>query len=251
MRRFTTPLIALAMLALATPALAQGGNISLAYFVTASDQDVPDLEAGIREHNEWHARQGDTWTWVVYEAITGDVPEYVYASLGHSWADLDSPTVDLRADSENWAETGGEHSRRTTSNIWRNLPDISRPRDSDEPPPIVLVIEFRIRSDSEQEITHAATKFKAAVEGANVPIYYNWYAVDSSDEPPTWFVAIPFNDFASLDGFGDEDPFAALMRGVYGEVEADQIAELFEENMRPISNRMWVFRPDLSYLPEQ
>jgi hypothetical protein len=252
MKRLTGMFLALAVFAIAVPLSAQEGNLAYGYFVTADDADAPALEEGMRQHAAWHGEQGDTWTWVVYQAMTGGIPEYVWVSPGHMWADFDNPVIDEAADIVNWAKTGAPHSTTVTGTMWSTWTDVSRPPPAGEIVPIYEVLEFDLNATTEgrEALLHTFGKIKDAMDAQNVPFQYTVNEVESSDEPPSLFVAIAHASFAELDG-GDPNGLQALLLQAYGHAETAHLMRTLESNLSPISRRFWAFREDLSYMPEQ
>lgn len=114
---------------LAVPAAAQDGNLSLAFFMTVDDANVPQLEEGIRRHNSWHQRQGDTWNLSGPEGATHFV--VVPAS---SFAEFDiegpePPEILAQAygmtEARNILEMFSGAMTFTASRIWVLRPDLS------------------------------------------------------------------------------------------------------------------------------
>jgi hypothetical protein len=249
MKRLTRFALVLATLGAIVPLHAQQGNLSLGYFMTADDAHAPQLEAGIREHVAWHRSQNDTWSWATYQAMTGGI-EYVMVSPGHMWADLDNPAIDMAADLANWAETGAPHTATVEANLWSSWADVSMPPPVAEPVPVYEVLEFDYTATTEGRaaLLNAFAKIKTAIEGGPVPLQYTINEVESSDEPPTLFVAIAHQSFGELDG-GDPNGLQTMLAQVYGHVETMQIMRALEGYLSPRARRFWVFRPDLSYVP--
>ena len=234
-------LVAFATLATALPLSAQDGNVAIAHFITIDVKDMEAVEESIRDHNQWHAQQNDTWTWGTYQAFGGGT-EYAIVSANHTWADLDNPSVDMSADAAEWASS--DAAELTTGDelwIWENLPDISNAPP--EPMAIVNVLEFQVHGD-EEDLLLAAGKFReAAGDGA----YYQWARVMSNDKPLTYFVAVWANTFEELGAPGPTP--IEILRAQHGVAMTNALSEAFGSAATNTSNRIWVFRPDLSYIP--
>ena len=229
---------------LAVPAAAQDGNLSLAFFMTVDDANVPQLEEGIRRHNSWHQRQGDPWNWQVWQAMTG-APEYVYISSGHTWTEFDTPTIDLAEDSKDWAKTGGPHTESVSTVIWEDLLEASRPPTGQ--PTIVQVFEFTMNPGGDEAFTYAINKYRAAVESTGSSARFVWGDIVSGPEGATHFVVVPASSFAEFDIEGPEPP--EILAQAYGMTEARNILEMFGGAMTLTASRIWVLRPDLSITP--
>src|SRR5436309_4866286 len=56
------------------------------------DGDTVDFEAGYIRHLDWHRQNKDTWTWYGWTVWAGERQRwFVYATFGHSAAEMDSP----------------------------------------------------------------------------------------------------------------------------------------------------------------
>ncbi len=154
------------------------------------------------------------------------------------------------ADNANWIETGARASGTVNAVIWQMLEDLSRPWSATDTVPIVEVLEFRLRPgmQADEEFRYAMSLVKEAMESQNVPFNYTVNIVESDDGPPSAFIAIPHQSFAELDG-GDPNGFQRMLIAAHGHAGMVQIADMFDENMRPTSRRFWILRPDLSHLP--
>ena len=248
MRYSLSFLVGLAALGLALPAGAQDGNIAQAVFLTVETTDVPDFEEAAIEHVEWHADQGDTWTWPAYQAVTGGQVEYVYVTVGHEWADFDNPSVDAAADQAHWARSVARYTATEEGFFWELLPEFSNSPPDPGAFPLVQVIEFEVNSGGDEAALYGFQKFKEATDmapGAGPP--YQVTSVVSGDGPPGYFVALWAPNFAAFGAEGPTPPEILIL--AFGEVEGRQIADDFAAATTITSSRIWTLRPDLSYFP--
>jgi hypothetical protein len=244
MRHVLPFLAVLPLFIAAVPLRAQEGNLSLAFFVTVSDENVSEIEEAIRDHSDWHADQGDTWTWNVWEALGGE-NEYVYISGGHTWADLDTPHVDMAADQAEWEGNGARYSDTSEMQMWMDVPEFSRP-PADQPA-VAQVIEFSMNPGGEEAFAEAMNKLRAAFEAVQPDATYGVSQIVSGPEGRSGFVAIFGSAFADFDAMGPELP--VILGQHYGEVEARVILEMISNAVTFRQQRIWAFRPDLSYAP--
>ena len=132
--------------------------------------------------------------------------------------------------------------------FWVDAPAVSNPPADPTAFPIVQVIEFEIKSGGEEAVSHGMEKFKEAVDmagGGGPP--FTWARVVSSSGPPSVFVALWAESFAA---FGAEGPTPLqILVGAFGEVEGRQISDDFSAATTNTSSKIYVFRPDLSYVP--
>jgi hypothetical protein len=238
----------MAMVAVAP--LAAQGTVGMAYFLTVSDENVPQLEEGLKEHLRFHEAQNDTWVWNMYQALGGG-QEYAAVSAGHMWADLDNMPIDVAADAADWARTGAPHSESIEVVIWDTWIDVSIPPAPDAPPaPIVQTVEFDFdgSNDGQQAIRAAMKQFHDVVSAAGAPFQYTWNEVVTRDGGPAMFAAIFLQNFGGLDA-DDPDAMQAMLEGALGRHEAREMMLTFEKHLTVTNVRFWVLRPDLSYTP--
>ena len=236
-------LVGIVALGVALPAAAQDGAISVAGFMSVRDENVTDLEEGILEHNRWHQDQGDQWAWDVWQAVTG-TPEYVYISSGHDWADFDNASIDVSQDHHNWAETGGQHTRSSTTYMWQALPDVSL-GDATELPNVVQVFEFSMNSGGDEAFAHVLAKYHEAAQAVAPNDDFSWTAVVAGPEGTTHFVVSPAGSFSDF-GMDTLEP-PEVLAAHYGMTEARALMEMFAGAMTFKQSRIWARRPDLSF----
>ena len=236
--------LGLAVLVVATPAGAQDGNISMGAFVTIDAKDTEDFEEAAREHAQWHASQGDTWAWPAYASLGGGV-EYAFVTSGHDWSDFDNPPVDMAADQLAWASGPAEYATSEEIAIWESLPEFGEP--SAEPSALVQVIEFEVNPGGDAAVLHAMGKFKEAVDMGGGGGNFGWSRVVSNDGPPTYFVAVFADSFAELGAPGPNPE--EIMTAAFGATEARMMGDAFDAAATVVSSRIWILRPDLSYMP--
>ncbi len=100
MRMITVSFVVVSMLLLAVPAVAQdkGGNIVAVHCNIVQPGAAAKYEEGFMKHMDWHGKQNDPWTLLVWQVITGpDSGTYCSGSFGHNWEDFDNPRLSADA----------------------------------------------------------------------------------------------------------------------------------------------------------
>ena len=65
------------------------GDVSQVYFVEPKAGETLQWEAAYGKHVEWHESKKDTWSWPVWEIITGErAGHYAIGTSFHHWKDL-------------------------------------------------------------------------------------------------------------------------------------------------------------------
>ena len=90
------------------------------------DGDTVDFEAGYIRHLQWHKQQNDPWAWYGWTVWAGERQRaFVYASFGHSAADLDN-AVDPAGDERDNIVNVTPHAHFAGSALYKYLPQLSR-----------------------------------------------------------------------------------------------------------------------------
>jgi hypothetical protein len=245
MRAVTPFLASAAALLLAGPASAQGGPVTMGHFMKVEPENVMAFEEATREHMAWHADRNDPWAWPVYQAMTGEGLEYAGLTPNHSWADFDDPPVPMDEDMAHWLDIGGDLVASIEASAWVSMEEVSNP-PTGAAPPIVQVYEWEI-TGNEEALMHIIQMYKEAVDEMGLDFPFGWSRVVSNEGPPRIFIAIWFNSFAELDQAGPGP--MQIMAEVHGEYATRNAAEAAAAAWRSVGSRIWVLRPDLSYLP--
>ena len=76
MRKMGLCVVGVCLVLLTFPAVAQddGGNISEIWFFSVNPGMEKQFMEGYKRHMEWHRAQNDTWSWIVWEVLSGDAP---------------------------------------------------------------------------------------------------------------------------------------------------------------------------------
>lgn len=90
------------------------------------DGDTVDFEAGYIRHLEWHRQVKDTWTWYGWTVWAGERQRwFVYATFGHSAAELDNPVLPADDEKDNIVNVT-PHAHFAGSALFEYLPGLSR-----------------------------------------------------------------------------------------------------------------------------
>lgn len=236
-------LAVLAAAVVAMPAAAQDNLITLGVFVTVRTENLPRFEQQMREHNDWHASQSDPQPWATYQALTGH-GEYAVLAPNMTWASMDAPALDMGTDVAHWAESGARYVDTEEVVLWTNLPGGNPPDDAGQYP-VIQVYEFEINAGGQAATMNTIEKATEAL--AATGIHFQWSAVISQDGPPSTFLALWFQNFAEL---GTPGPGAdQIMADAFGAGQGARILAEFSRATTARSSQIWMFRPDLSYMP--
>ena len=247
MRLSTTSVALFATMTLAAPAIAQ--ELAISVFTTVATENVPRFEDAARAHSEWHGQQNDTQAWPVYQAFTGRSAEYVFVAPNMTWASMDNPSLDMADDQAHWTQTAAQHVESEDIQLWTQMTAASNPLPDEMGAdyPVVRVVEFEILPGGDGAFLNAIRMFKDAMDAQAPDLYFAWNRVVSADQPPGAFIAVWAPSFEEL---GAPSPSPLTRMGEQFGVEAAGAAsEAFNRSVRTTADRVWLFRPDLSYMP--
>ncbi len=97
------------------------------------DGQTVDFEAGYVRHLDWHRQNRDTWTWYGWTVTFGERQHwFVYASFGHSAAELDSPVSPADDERDNILNVL-PHADFMGNALYEYLPGLSRGNGNPQP----------------------------------------------------------------------------------------------------------------------
>ncbi len=164
------------------------------------DGDTVDFEAGYIRHLEWHRQARDPWVWYGWTIWAGERQRwFVYATFGHSAADLDMSVAPAEDERDNISNVT-PHARFVESGLYEYLPGLSRGTGEPEPTP-------RVELTTVELVPGAARAFEAAV-GAVQPKLQGetlWYRMVAGGTAPRYVRLRPRPSLSAiLDGKGEQ-----------------------------------------------
>jgi hypothetical protein len=264
---FASAALALLGTTVITPAAAQDAPpppVVWFYEMSVDITDNPEFVEGMEGWVQRIAEDGETWTWNVFESVTGP-PKYVIMSPWHDFADFDrGPIVDQarqEANDEWFQENLAPYFHDPVSVMMVARGDISLPLPmGDEPPPLWNVIEFEYTEGSSEgylAVTNAFMKVREAFEAVNAQAAavgadaggYNVFDVIYTEGANRMMVALPLTQFADLDG---QDPlgFFNAMVATHGHEDAVMIDRVMTKYLKQTRSHLWAHRTDLSHMPD-
>ncbi len=243
--RITAPLsFALAATVPVTTAFAQEGTISQSFTQIVKTQNVAQFEEAYKNHLKWHRQNNDTWTWNMWSTVTGELGRYIVITDDHTWADFDSPPFDVQADNADAIAKLGRFVESVASGFARAMTEVSMPAAN--PVPLAQVIEFSLKSGKDGDFLHVIGKFAEAAKQVNWPGRFVWLANESGGTAD-YILVIQHENWASFAPL--EMSFPAVLEEVYGRQEANALLDMISKAVESETERTWIHRPDLSYVP--
>ena len=247
------PLIALLLALAAVPALADSHEepaIVRSYDLIVEPEDQAAFEAGMKKQVEWYEKNDETWHWHTWQWETGEnMGHYVFRSPGHHLKDLDARSERGAQARAYFMKQVGSHLEAMRGSIDKVMNDLSNwPQDLGTVP-MVEAIEFKVHYGMSEAFVHATTKIHKAITESGWPVHYAWLTIVSGGEVPTFWLVIPYQSYAEMEG--PEKPFWAMMEEMIGRAESDALKAELTRCVRSQHSGLARFRPELSYIPAE
>ena len=243
--------LAVLVAVLAAPAFSQEkpGTIARVFVTQVKPGMVQQYEEGRKRHMDWHRKQNDTWTWTVYQVVTGDAEgQYVVITEDHHWKDFDAWDAKMAAgDEADGAANLSPFTAGSTSSFYKFMADISRPPAGQSQPKMIEVLHFIVKQGSEPAFTGMMKKIDRAIKKTNWPVNYLWYELANGGEGPHYVLVIPHDNWASMED--PEVPFPAMLEKGLGKIEATAVLQGIGKTIQRQWSEMLQYRPELSYTP--
>ena len=229
---------------------AEPGNIARATINTPMPGMRAAYEDGVKQHHQWHREHKDSWTYNVWEQVSGPgTGNYVHRTAGHHWADFDQSRFDAQAHSANAAENIWKHRAATETQFSFLVRSLSTIGELEAPPAMVVVTTVKVKPGKGSQLMSAIRANREARKqvGKSREFYVNWLV--NSGVNRTVLMVSPRENWADRGGPLGENQ--AVLTEVHGEREARLIMDRFSEAIEESTSAVFVHRPDLSYHPDK
>jgi hypothetical protein len=221
---------AVLLIGLAVPAplaaQAERGPYARIAVLRPHDGKTVDFEAGYIRHLDFHRQARDTWVWYGWTIWAGERQRwFVYASFGHSAADLDRPVAPAEDERDNVANVT-PHAQFVGNALYEYLPSLSR--GTGEPQP-----SARLELTTVDLVPWAAKRFEAVLGAAQSGLRGEtlWYRMVAGGAAPRYVRLRP------------RPSLAALLDGMEEQALPDGVDHLIEKTTVEILT----LRPTMSY----
>jgi hypothetical protein len=250
MRRKSIVLLSVFVLLVTLPASAQFPSKSVAEIYEVKPKAGADYEAAHKRHIEWHRQQHDTWSYAVWEIISGERSgTYIGGTFGHDWKDFDQRAKMEEADLANFRQTMGPAVQSIAASYWLHRADLSLPVEGQTgPDPYAEVITFFLKPDAwEPDVEESIKRINDALRKGNPAIHGVWYQLLNGG-PDALVLAIDHKSWGDFQPSGKE--FFTVLTEAYGTQLTRSLFRMFGENISATRSEIFHYRPDLSYTPE-
>jgi hypothetical protein len=190
------------------------------------DGKTVDFEAGYIRHLDFHRQARDTWVWYGWTIWAGERQRwFVYASFGHSAADLDRPVAPAEDERDNVLNVT-PHAAFVGNALYEYLPGLSR--GTGEPQPTA-----RLELTTVELVPWAAKRFEAVLGAGQSTLRGEtlWYRMVAGGAAPRYVRLRP------------RPSLSAVLEGMDVQALPDGVDHLIEKTTVEILT----LRPTMSY----
>ncbi|MCK5377411.1 MAG: hypothetical protein KAJ97_10030, partial [Acidobacteria bacterium] len=169
MRKIQLILIALMVLAVAAPLMAQEEGkppmtVAKNHFIDVSPGQALAFEEAYKGHIQWHANMNDTWYWHTWQVVNGEnFGQYIIRTGGHQWSDWDEHAEFSKEDGAHfWKNVAGFVQDISSVMVVSNM-EISNWTEDYGMPTMVEVTVFHIKGEYSRAFYSAVEKLHEAI----------------------------------------------------------------------------------------
>jgi len=238
-------LVPASMLAQSSPNMVAAVNVT-----TPKPGTTAQWEAGRKEHSAFHASQKDAWPVFVWQILSGDrTGSYASVEPGHHWSDFDAHEAFDKLDEPEIAKSILPYSAGNTMGLYIFRNDLSRTQPPATPAKMSTIISFSIIPGHGNDFADALKKINAGLQKSKYPDQPSrWYQLANGGDAPQYVLVIDRASWADLES--PEKTMTAALKEAYGDA-GPQLLEQLDRACSKITTELWVYRPDLSYIPQQ
>jgi hypothetical protein len=145
------------------------------------DGDTVDFEAGYIRHLEWHRQAKDNWTWYGWTIWAGDRQRWlVYATFGHSAAELDNPVNPADDERDNISNVT-PHGQFLGHALYEFLPALSRGTGEPQPVPRCELATIEVVPGTEHDFEAALAAQQSTLQAETL-----WYRMIAGGAAPRY-----------------------------------------------------------------
>ena len=165
------------------------------------DGDTVDFESGYIRHLDWHRQNKDTWVWYGWTIWAGERQRwFVYATFGHSAAELDSPVSPAEDERDNVSNVT-PHAQFVGNALYEYLPSLSRGTGEPQPTARLELTTVDLSPGVEKAFEAALGPGKSTLQGETL-----WYRMVAGGGAPRYVRLRPRPSLSAvLEGRGEQE----------------------------------------------
>ena len=241
--------LALAATLVVSPALAEDPVISRVVIWKAKPGMEAKLEAGLKAHNAFHAKKGDTMAHNTYVVTSGpNTGNYVRVAGGRNWKDFDAEAAWQKEDQADSAINTNPYVASAVPSYYRLRTDLSRMPPGTTPAPMYALAFLRLKIGKVDDYEQTRKLAKQAADKANWPRHFLVFSLMNGGDAPTWVISNAADKYADFNP-PEGKTFADMLEEQLGKDAARLRQELSDSSVESVFTEMLEYRADLSYVP--
>jgi hypothetical protein len=211
---------------------------------------VAQYETTRKQHWLWHKKLGDTWSYYVWQIVSGEATgAYVISSFGHTWKEVDE-SDQLVAGPEDPAGNVEPYLDSELECYFLYRSDLSLAPQEFSPTGKVAVTRVLLKPESVNDFVNGIRKVNAAIRKTGYPLggATRWFELVSGGESPQFLQLSDRTNWAAFAQSTDKE-LEAMLEGTYGKKDGAAILRAVRSAIRSQHLEAWQYRPDLSFLP--
>jgi len=227
------------------------GEIAYLHLNRVKPGMATQYEATRKRHWQWHKRLGDSWSYHVWQVVSGETSgAYIVSSFGHTWKEVDESDKIVAGDEDPGASVE-PYLDSATESYYRYLPDLSMAPDNFSPAPKLAVTRFILKSEDVTTFLDGVRKIKAAIGKTEYPLAgpIRCYQLVSGGESPQFLLLADRANWAAFEPPTNET-LDAMIEAAYGKEQGAAILRAVRSSIRSQYVEAWQYRGDLSFVPE-
>jgi hypothetical protein len=207
------------------------------------------FEAGIKAHMSWHRKQNDTWSWDVFEILTGPKQGgYYVESCGHDWKDMAALETNVAAHDADMAATILPHVEAPLRSFWRYRTELSRPAPTEKGRPAFYSgTQYFLEPDGVSRFEASVKKLSEIAAKAQFPRTAGWFQLVNGGAGPSFYLSQPRWTWADFEA--PSPTLASVVDEALGKAQGDELRQAMSSAVRYTVSEILKARPELGYEP--
>jgi len=206
------------------------------------------FEAGLKRHNQFHVKQGDTQSHETYSIESGEnTGSYWRIASNRHWEDFDAEEKFGEADAADSDVNLTPYIESAIPMYYEFLVDVSNPGPQDGPAAMYELIFFQVKPGHYNQFSLAMKKVKGAADKVSWTERWAWFVLANGGEHDQFVLALPHDKWADFNP--SQKPFPIMLEEALGKLEADAVFAMFDDSIASNTSEIVRYRADLSYMP--
>ncbi|HET7294822.1 MAG TPA: hypothetical protein VFM88_20535 [Vicinamibacteria bacterium] len=232
-----------------SPAFAEDPVISRVVVMKVKAGTEARFEDGLKKHNAFHAKKGDTMSHNTYVVTSGpNTGDYLRVAGQRNWKDFDAEAAWQKEDQADSALNYDAYVESAVPSYYRLRTDLSRMPPGNTPMALYSLVFLRLKIGKVDDFEQALKQSKEAADKAKWPRYSLVFSLLNGGDGPTWVISQPREKFADFNP-PEGKSFADMLEEQLGKDAARLRQELSDSSVASVFTQMLEYRADLSYVP--